>query len=172
MLRERVEGATGFVGFRRLAAAGSRQAHPHAARDGLGERRADHDELADFAAIEFVPPEDIEPAEGGIVLRERVRPEHQVAWLLDAAHRGEIDIARFGDFATPTFTNARVRENYSRRFSIRFPNEELPAARPLKTTPIYDRLLAAGAHGARWDLPVWADAVDAFTRELQRVVVR
>ena len=28
------------------------------------------------------------------------------------------------------YTNAKVRENYSRRFSIRFPNEELPAARP------------------------------------------
>jgi dimethylglycine dehydrogenase len=31
-----------------------------------------------------------------------------------------------------------VRENYSRRFSIRFPNEELPAARPQQTTPLYD----------------------------------
>jgi dimethylglycine dehydrogenase len=33
-----------------------------------------------------------------------------------------------------------VRENYSRRFRIRFPNEELPAARPLRTTPIYASL--------------------------------
>ena len=40
------------------------------------------------------------------------------------------------------YTNAKVRENYSRRFRIRFPNEELPAARPLRTTPIYDRLKA------------------------------
>ena len=32
--------------------------------------------------------------------------------------------------------NAKVRENYSRRFRIRFPNEELPAARPLRTTPV------------------------------------
>ena len=37
------------------------------------------------------------------------------------------------------YTNAKVRENYSRRFSIRFPNEELPAARPAQTTPLYDR---------------------------------
>ena len=36
------------------------------------------------------------------------------------------------------YTNAKVRENYSRRFRIRFPNEELPAARPLRTTPVYD----------------------------------
>ena len=69
-----------------------------------------------------------------------------------------MDIARFGNFATLAYTNARVRENYSRRFSIRFPNEELPAARPLRTTPIYDRLKAAGAqftasHGL--EVPLW-----------------
>ncbi len=56
-----------------------------------------------------------------------------------------MDVARFGDFANRDYTNAKVRENYSRRFSIRFPNEELPAARPLKTTPIYDLLKAQGA---------------------------
>ncbi len=41
-----------------------------------------------------------------------------------------MDVARFGDWATMSYTNAKVRENYSRRFRIRFPNEELPAARP------------------------------------------
>src|SRR5271170_4090439 len=56
-----------------------------------------------------------------------------------------MDIARFGDWATMAYTNAKVRENYSRRFSIRFPNEELPAARPLRMTPVYDRLKAGGA---------------------------
>ena len=56
-----------------------------------------------------------------------------------------MDVARFGDWATNAYTNAKVRENYSRRFRIRFPNEELPAARPLRTTPVYDRLKANGA---------------------------
>src|SRR6202167_70346 len=56
-----------------------------------------------------------------------------------------MDVARFGDWATRPYTNAKVRENYSRRFRIRFPNEELPAARPLRTTPIYDRLVAENA---------------------------
>ena len=56
-----------------------------------------------------------------------------------------MDVARFGDWATRAYTNAKVRENYSRRFRIRFPNEELPAARPLRTTPVYDRLKAKGA---------------------------
>lgn len=56
-----------------------------------------------------------------------------------------MDVARFGDWATRAYTNAKVRENYSRRFQIRFPNEELPAARPLRMTPVYDRLKAKGA---------------------------
>ena len=41
-----------------------------------------------------------------------------------------MDISSFGDWATMAYTNTKVRENYSRRFSIRFPNEELMAARP------------------------------------------
>ncbi|MEE3286757.1 MAG: FAD-dependent oxidoreductase [Pseudomonadota bacterium] len=56
-----------------------------------------------------------------------------------------MDVARYGDWATLAYTNKKVQENYSRRFSIRFPNEELPAGRPLRTTPVYERLLAAGA---------------------------
>lgn len=56
-----------------------------------------------------------------------------------------MDVARFGDFATPAYTDAKVRENYGRRFRIAYPNEELPAARPLRTSPIHDRLDRAGA---------------------------
>jgi dimethylglycine dehydrogenase len=56
-----------------------------------------------------------------------------------------MDVARYGDWATLAYTNAKVRENYSRRFRIRFPNEELSAARPLRTTPIYERLAAEHA---------------------------
>ncbi len=78
-----------------------------------------------------------------------------------------MDIARYGDFATLRYTNAKVRENYSRRFSIRFPNEELPAGRPLRTTPIYDQLKSAGAqftasHGL--EVPLWF-APDGVTEE-------
>jgi len=82
-------------------------------------------------------------------------------WMIDGDPGFDVfamDVARFGDFATPAYTNAKVRENYSRRFSIRFPNEELPAARPLKTTPIYDLLRAKGAQfGASHGLetPLW-----------------
>ncbi|MEJ7747657.1 MAG: FAD-dependent oxidoreductase [Candidatus Limnocylindrales bacterium] len=56
-----------------------------------------------------------------------------------------MDVARYGDYATLAYTNAKVQENYRRRFRITFPNEELPGGRPLLTTPIHDRLTAANA---------------------------
>jgi dimethylglycine dehydrogenase len=56
-----------------------------------------------------------------------------------------MDVARFGAFATPKYTSLKVPENYSRRFRLTYPNEELPAARPVRRSPIYDKLLAAGA---------------------------
>ncbi len=82
-----------------------------------------------------------------------------------------MDVARFGDWATPAYANAKVRENYSRRFQIRYPNEELPAARPLKTTPIYEKLKARGAvfgttfglESALWFAPSPAEARDEFS---------
>ena len=41
------------------------------------------------------------------------------------------------------------------RFRIAYPNEELPAARPLRRTPVYDRLKSAGAvFGASFGLEV------------------
>jgi dimethylglycine dehydrogenase len=56
-----------------------------------------------------------------------------------------MDVARFGAFATPKYTSLKVPENYSRRFRLAYPNEELPAARPSRRSPIYDRLIEAGA---------------------------
>lgn len=82
-----------------------------------------------------------------------------------------MDVARFGDWATMAYTNAKVRENYSRRYSIRFPNEELPAGRPLRMTPVYDRLKAKGAvfgaafglEHALWFAPAGTRAVEDIT---------
>lgn len=69
-----------------------------------------------------------------------------------------MDVARFGSWASKAYTHAKVRENYARRFSIRFPNEELPAGRPLRTSPLYDRLKAHGAQfgaAAGLEVPLW-----------------
>jgi len=69
-----------------------------------------------------------------------------------------MDVARYGDWATLAYTNSKVRENYSRRFRIRFPNEELPAARPLRTTAIYDLLVndnAVMGESCGLENPLW-----------------
>ncbi|CAJ2376722.1 MAG: Dimethylglycine dehydrogenase [Arenicellales bacterium IbO2] len=56
-----------------------------------------------------------------------------------------MDIARFGEFATHEYGAVKAAENYTRRFLISYPNEELPRGRRRKTTALYDRLLARGA---------------------------
>ena len=82
-------------------------------------------------------------------------------WMVDGDPGEDIwamDVARYGNWASLAYTNAKVRENYSRRFRITFPNEELPAGRPLHTTPVYDRLTAHNAvWGAGYGLehPLW-----------------
>jgi dimethylglycine dehydrogenase len=95
-------------------------------------------------------------------------------WMVDGDPGADIwgmDVARYGDWATLAYTNAKVRENYSRRFRIRFPNEELTAARPLRTTPIYERLEAnhavfgdyCGLEHPLWFAPSAAEASEVVT---------
>ena len=48
-----------------------------------------------------------------------------------------MDVARFGNYCTRAYTRNKVKENYQKRFSVAYPNEELPAGRPLNTTPAY-----------------------------------
>ncbi len=69
-------------------------------------------------------------------------------WIVDGDPGFDIwamDVARYGAWANMAYTDAKVRENYGRRFRITFPNEELAAARPLRTSPLYDRFKAMGA---------------------------
>ena len=83
-----------------------------------------------------------------------------------------MDVARFGDFATGEYVLARTRENYRRRFILPCPNEDLLAARPCKTSPIYDRLLHRGASfgvAAGWEVPMWfASSPDAASEPPSR----
>lgn len=62
-------------------------------------------------------------------------------WMVEGEPQVDVfamDVARFGDYATGDWTREKVVENYQRRFSVSFPNEELPVGRPLVTTPAYD----------------------------------
>ncbi|MEM9902561.1 MAG: FAD-dependent oxidoreductase [Pseudomonadota bacterium] len=66
-----------------------------------------------------------------------------------------MDVARFGGWTTPGYTVPKVIENYQRRFSVTYPNEELPAARPFRTTPMHDIWAEQGAvFGAQYGLEV------------------
>ncbi len=61
-------------------------------------------------------------------------------WMVEGEPSRDVfamDVARFGHFPTPGYTRMKVQENYQRRFSIAYPNEELPVARPFHTTSMY-----------------------------------
>jgi len=69
-------------------------------------------------------------------------------WMIDGAPSIDVwamDIARFGNFATPDWGTVKSSENYERRFVMTFPNETLPKGRRQKTTSLYDRFVARGA---------------------------
>ncbi len=69
-------------------------------------------------------------------------------WMIEGEPDRDIfamDVARYGKWITPGYTLPKVVENYQRRFSVSYPNEELPAARPHRTTPMYDIFSALGA---------------------------
>ncbi|MBO6561780.1 MAG: FAD-dependent oxidoreductase [Nisaea sp.] len=77
-------------------------------------------------------------------------------WMIEGEPDMDVfamDCARFGNYATKGYAYEKVKENYSRRFSITFPNEELKAGRPHRMTAIYDRLKAKNAvFGASYGL--------------------
>jgi len=82
------------------------------------------------------------------------------------------DLARFGAWATPAFTRARVQDQYAHRFKIHFPGEERAAGRPARTRPVYEAQQAMGAVfglNSGWEHPLYFDAATpdsaGFTRQ-------
>jgi hypothetical protein len=61
------------------------------------EIRLDSEALASLATIEFVPPRELTPAQGGVVLTEGVQDEHKVAWLIGAAVDGYLELDGDGE---------------------------------------------------------------------------
>ena len=69
-------------------------------------------------------------------------------WMIDGEPSIDVwamDVARFGDWASPDWGTVKSTENYERRFVMTFPNETLPKGRLQQTTALYDRLVAKGA---------------------------
>ena len=79
-------------------------------------------------------------------------------WMVEGEPERDVfamDCARFGKWVTPGYTIPKVIENYQRRFSVTFPNEELPAARGVRKTPMYETFNRMGAvWGADFGLEV------------------
>jgi dimethylglycine dehydrogenase len=80
-------------------------------------------------------------------------------WIVDGEPGYDVfgmDVARFGPYATDDrFLRATTAQFYARRFVMAYPNEELPAGRPVKVTPCHKAFLAAGArYTFNWGLEV------------------
>ncbi len=67
-----------------------------------------------------------------------------------------MDIARYGAFTSNReYIRQTTGQFYSRRFVMTYPNEQLPAGRPLKKAPAWSDMNAAGAQwGCSWGLEV------------------
>ena len=67
-----------------------------------------------------------------------------------------MDVARYGKFAeNKQYIKETTGQFYSRRFVMSYPNEQLPAGRPLKMAPAHDAMTEAGCRwGVSWDLEV------------------
>ena len=80
-----------------------------------------------------------------------------------------VDPRRFGPYATRGYLKQKNEEAYANVFTPHYPDEERAAARPLKRTPVYDRMKDLGAvfgtvYG--WERPGWfAPKGYALTKE-------
>ena len=80
-------------------------------------------------------------------------------WMIHGEPEADVygmDVARYGKFAeNKEFIKQTTGQFYSRRFVMTYPNEQLPAGRPLKMAPAHDAMTEAGCQwGNSWDLEV------------------
>ncbi len=72
-------------------------------------------------------------------------------WIIHGEPEEDVfgmDVARYGDYAgNKRYIRETTGQFYSRRFVMTYPNEQLPAGRPMKTAPAHDAMDRAGA---RW----------------------
>ncbi len=69
-------------------------------------------------------------------------------WIVDGEPTIDmlgVEPRRFGDYATRQYLIEKNEEAYAHVFEIHYPDEERPAARPLRTSPCYERLKDLGA---------------------------
>lgn len=80
-------------------------------------------------------------------------------WIIHGQPEADVygmDVARYGTYAeNKQYIKETTGQFYSRRFVMTYPNEQLPAGRPLKMSPAYSDMTAVGCKwGASFDLEV------------------
>jgi dimethylglycine dehydrogenase len=80
-------------------------------------------------------------------------------WMIHGepeADAWSMDVARYGRWAeNREYIRQTTGQFYSRRFVMTYPNEQLPAGRPLKRAPAHTAMTEAGCQwGQSWDLEV------------------
>ena len=80
-------------------------------------------------------------------------------WMVHGEPEADVygmDVARYGAFAeNKQYIKETTGQFYSRRFVMTYPNEQLPAGRPLKMAPAYSDMSDAGCvWGVSWDMEV------------------
>jgi len=98
-------------------------------------------------------------------------------WMIDGEPSIDVwamDVARFGDWASPDWGTVKSCENYERRFVMTFPNETLPKGRRQQTTALYDRehaLWFADSPDDAWEDPTFERnrSHDYVAREVKAV---
>jgi dimethylglycine dehydrogenase len=80
-------------------------------------------------------------------------------WMIHGEPSADVygmDIARYGAFASNReYIRQTTGQFYARRFVMSYPNEQLPAGRPLRTPPAYEAMASAGCRwGQSWGLEV------------------
>ncbi len=74
-----------------------------------------------------------------------------------------LDCRRYMPFADKTYALAKALETYQNEYAVAYPQEERPAGRPAKSSPLYERLRAQGAvFGARagWERALYYARAD------------
>jgi hypothetical protein len=116
------------------------------------EVRMDAEDLADMATTEFAPPEGLTPAQGGMVLAEGLKPEHKVAWLIEAAISGAVELVEEGGKTVKIQRTAPGDPETERILDTAF------GGREEITLGGYDTTFAAGWSEVGASLETWAAA--------------
>ena len=114
----------------------------------LGAQRIDQTKLAEMATVEFAPPTGVSAPHGGVILDETVKPNHKVAWLIEAVSAGSVS------FDETTGTQRLIRTDA--------PDRPLPPAlamafggRPVIELGKYDPTFAGGWTQLGVEMEAW-----------------